>query len=130
MIGLPSLAQMDQSSPARIWLSMRPMDMRCGFDRMAEMARIVTNHDPQSGHLFVFRSRGGDRLKILFWDRDGFAMFYKRLEEGTFKFPRHNDSASSIELRSSELAMLLEGIDLASVKRTKRYVPNGGQMAI
>lgn len=123
MIGLPSLTQLDRLSAARIWLALEPTDMRCGFDRLADLAKLVTNQDPLSGHLFVFRSRGGDRLKILFWDRDGFWLFYKRLEEGTFKLPRANGSAPSVELRASELAMLLEGIDLSSVKRTKRYTP-------
>ena len=95
--------------------------MRCGFDRLAELARTVTGHDPVSGHLFLFRSRGGDRLKILYWDRDGLALWYKRLEEGVFRLPRTKDADTSIELRASELAMLLDGIDLRSVTRLKRY---------
>jgi transposase len=125
VIGLPSLAQLDQSSSmrgARIWLAARPADMRCGFDRLAELARIVTEQDPMSGHLFLFRSRGGDRLKVLYWDRDGYALWYKRLEVGVFKFPRIVEGAASVELRASELAMLLDGIDLKSVKRVARYV--------
>ncbi len=75
-----------------------------------------------SGHLFLFRSRGGDRLKVLYWDRDGYALWYKRLEVGVFKFPRVIGEAKSVELRGSELAMLLDGIDLRSVKRGARYV--------
>jgi transposase len=121
MIGLPSLAQLDQASAMRIWLCTGPTDMRRGFDRLAEQARAVTHQDPLSGHLFLFRSRGGDRLKALYWDRDGYVLWYKRLEEGTFKLPKIQDGQGSIELRASELAMILDGIDLASVKRVKRY---------
>lgn len=121
MIGLPSLSQLDQASSTRIWLCVAPADMRCSFDRLAELARSVTGQDPLSGHLFLFRSRGGDRLKILYWDKDGYALWYKRLEEGTFKLPKPDAARSSVELRASELAMLLDGIDLRSVKRVKRY---------
>jgi transposase len=95
--------------------------MRWSFDRLAELARSVTGQDPLNGHLFLFRSRGGERLKALYWDGDGYALWYKRLEEGTFKLPRAQPHAASMELRASELAMLLDGIDLRSVKRVKRY---------
>jgi transposase len=95
--------------------------MRCGFDRLAERAQWVTGQDPLSGHLFLFRGRGGDRLKILYWDRDGYALWYKRLEEGVFKLPRIEAGQQSVELRASELAMMLDGIDLRSIKRVKRY---------
>lgn len=122
MIGLPSLAQLDRSAGGtRIWLAVAPADMRCGFDRLADLARLVTEQDPLSGHLFLFRSRGGDRLKALYWDRDGYALWYKRLEQGVFKFPKPEGGATSVELRASELAMLLDGIDLRSVKRVARY---------
>ena len=121
MIGLPTLWSLDQSSPTRIWLATQPADMRCGFDRLAELAGLVTGEDPFSGHLFIFRGRGGDRLKILYWDRDGYALWYKRLEEGVFKLPRIEEGKKSVELRASELAMMLDGIDLKSIKRLKRY---------
>jgi transposase len=121
VISLPTLSQLDGSSSTRIWLATAPADMRCSFDRLAELAAAVTGDDPFSGHLFLFRSRGGDRLKILYWDRDGYALWYKRLEEGTFKLPKVEPAQRSVELRASELAMLLDGIDLRSVKRTKRY---------
>ena len=122
MIGLPSLAQLDRSSGStRIWLAAAPADMRCGFDRLADLAKLVTEQDPMSGHLFLFRSRGGDRLKVLYWDRDGYALWYKRLEVGVFRFPRIVGDAKSMELRASELAMLLDGIDLRSIKRVPRY---------
>lgn len=122
-IGLPSLRELDErSSSTRIWLCVNCIDMRLGFDRLAELASSVTGQDALSGHLFLFRSRGGDRLKALYFDRDGYALWYKRLEEGTFRLPKFDDATSkSIELRPSELAMLLDGIDLRSVKRMKRY---------
>jgi transposase len=95
--------------------------MRCGFDRLAAQAAAVTGQDPLSGHLFVFRNRSGDRLKMLYWDRDGYVLWYKRLEEGLFKLPRLDPEQRSVSLRPSELAMLLDGIDLSSVKRSRRY---------
>jgi transposase len=121
MISLPSLSQLDGASSTRIWLCTGPTDMRRGFDRLAEQAHVVTRQDPQSGHLFLFRSRGGDRLKALYWDKDGYVQWYKRLEEGTFKLPKLNAGQASVELRASELAMILDGIDLGSIKRVKRY---------
>lgn len=121
MIALPSLAALDHSTSARIWLATAPADMRCGFDRLAELAQVVTNQNPLDGLLFLFRGRNGDRLKILYWDRDGYALWYKRLEEGVFKMPRIDGDTRSVELRASELAMMLDGIDLRSIKRVKRY---------
>jgi transposase len=121
MIGLPSLSQLDRASSVRIWLCTAPTDMRRGFDRLAEQAQQVTRQNPRSGHLFLFRSRGGDRLKALYFDRDGYAVWYKRLEAGTFKMPRLDAAQTSVELRASELAMILDGIDLASIKRTRRF---------
>jgi transposase len=126
MITLPSLAQLDRAAVTRIWLCTGPTDMRRGFDRLAEQAQQVTRQDPHAGHVFVFRSRGGDRLKVLYWDKDGYALWYKRLEEGTFKVPKLVAEQPSVELRASELAMILDGIDLASVKRGKRYRSGAG----
>jgi transposase len=122
VIDLPSSAALDHSTSTRIWLAAAPADMRCGFDRLAELAQVVTNQNPMDGHLFLFRSRHGDRLKILLWERDGFVLWYKRLEEGVYKLPRFDEGTKSVELRASELAMMLDGIDLRSVKRVKRYV--------
>ena len=101
MIGLPSLHTLDRAQVARIWLAGEATDMRCGFDRLAERVKVVIGEDPLSGHLFVFRSRRGDRLKILVWERDGFLLWYKRLEAGVFKLPRMSEGARSIELRAS-----------------------------
>ena len=121
MIGLPSFEAMDRAQSARIWMASEATDMRCGFDRLAERVKAVIGKDPQSGHLFVFRSRRGDRLKILVWDRDGFVLWYKRLETGVFKMPRVEQGTRSVELRASELAMILDGIDVSTLKRVPRY---------
>lgn len=121
MMGLPSLHTLDGAQTARIWLATEATDMRCGFDRLAERVRAVIGQDPLSGHLFLFRSRRGDRLKILHWDQDGFVLWYKRLEVGVFKLPRVSAGARSLELRASELAMVLDGIDLSKLKRVPRY---------
>ena len=121
MIGLPSLRALDRAQATRIWLATEAADMRCGFDRLAERVRAVMGQDPLSGQLFVFRSRRGDRLKILLWDRDGFLLCYKRLETGVFKLPRGKAGAGSVELRASELAMVLDGIDVSQLRRVPRY---------
>ena len=121
MIGLPSLQTLDGAPGPRIWLAAEATDMRCGFDRLAERVQSVIGEDPLSGHLFLFRSRNGSRLKILTWDRDGYVLWYKRLEKGVFKLPRMAPGSRSIELRASELAMLLDGIDMAKLKRVPRY---------
>lgn len=120
MIGLPSLAALDGTGP-RIWLAAEATDMRCGFDRLAERVQTVIGQSPLSGHWFVFPSRCHSRLKVLVWDRDGFALWYKRLEVGVFKLPKLTPGTRSVELRASELAMLLDGIDLSKFKRTPRY---------
>jgi transposase len=121
VIGLPSLQTLDGAPGPRIWLAAEATDMRCGFDRLAERVQSVIGEDPLSGHLFLFRSRNGSRLKILTWDRDGYVLWYKRLEKGVFKLPRMAPGSCSIELRASELAMLLDGIDMARLKRVPRY---------
>ena len=121
MIGLPSLRTLDGAQVSRIWLAAEPTDMRCSFDRLAERVRTVIGQDPLGNSLFVFRSRSGDRLKILCWDRDGFVLWYKRLEAGVFKLPRVSPGSRSVELRASELAMILDGIDMTKLKRVPRY---------
>jgi transposase len=121
MIGLPSLHALDGAQGPRIWLAAEAADMRCGFDRLAEQVKTVIGQDPSGNGLFVFRSRRGDRLKILTWDRDGFVLWYKRLEGGVFKLPRIDAGTRSVELRASELAMILDGIDMSKLKRVARY---------
>jgi transposase len=120
MLKLPSLGEMDSGLNVRIYLSTAPTDMRKGFDSLAALVREYLKHDPLSGHLFLFVGRDRDRIKILYWDSGGFAIWYKRLEEGTFRLPSKTTGAS-VELKASELAMLLAGIDLTSIKRRKRF---------
>jgi transposase len=108
----------------RIFLSREPADMRKGFDTLAQMVPEHLGGNPLSGHLFVFRSRRGDRLKVLYWDNDdGLALWYKRLEVGTFVFPRCGQQVGQhgLEIRAADFAMVLDGVDLASVQRRKRY---------
>ena len=112
--------------PVRVYLCLEPTDMRRSFDGLCRMVREHVGADPLSGDLFVFRSRRGDRLKLLYWDSDGYAIWYKRLEEGTFALPpaevaRTKVGDHGMTLRPAELAMLLDGIDLSNVKRHKRY---------
>lgn len=125
MLRLPSLGEMDRGMNARIYLCTTPADMRKGFDSLAMLVRDALGRDPLSRDLFLFVGRDKDRIKILYWDGDGFALWYKRLEEGSFRLPSAKTAGASppsLELKASELAMLLEGIDLASVKRRKRFV--------
>jgi transposase len=104
----------------RVFVATKPADMRRSFDGLFALVRDFIGEDPLSGHLFVFRNRAGDRLKILWWDRDGLAIWYKRLEEGTFRFPCAGDAAR-LEMTSDDLQLVLQGIDPAKVKRSKRY---------
>jgi transposase len=107
--------------PVRIYLCAAPTDMRKGFDSLAALVAEELGGDPLSGHLFVFRSRRGDRLKLLYWDRDGLVLYYKRLEQGVFRFPAPASNAKRVEVTAEELSLLLWGIDPASVKRQNRY---------
>jgi transposase len=107
----------------RILLAREPADMRKGFDGLAHLVQSVLAEDPFSGHLFVFRNRRGDRLKILYWAGDGFALWYRRLEKGTFRFPIPSESeATNVPVKAADLLMLLEGVDLNRVRRRPRYV--------
>jgi transposase len=121
MLSLPSLGDLDQGLRVRVYLCTSTTDMRKGFDTLAVVVRDGLGCDPMSGHLFMFVGRRRDRIKILYWDRDGYALWYKRLEKGTFRMPVAKPDAASIELKASELAMLLEGIDLRSIKRRQRF---------
>jgi transposase len=105
----------------RIYLCTTPTDMRKSFDGLYALVQQVFELDPLEGHLFLFVNRRGDRLKILWWDRDGLALFCKRLEAGTFQVPTATDEKPGIEIDATHLTMLLSGIDVASAKRRKRY---------
>lgn len=112
------------SQSIRIFVCTRPVDMRLGFNGLFGMVQTLLEKDPLSGHLFLFRNARGNLIKILWWDVDGLAIFAKRLEIGTFKFPevRFVDGKyEPVEIERSHLMLLLEGIDSDSVKRLKRY---------
>jgi transposase len=103
----------------RIWLASQATDLRKSFDTLAELVRQQLQADPLSGQLFVFRNRRADRVKLWYWDEDGFVIIDKRLEAGTFRFPQ--GKAGGVEIRAADLQMLLDGVDLDSVKRQRRY---------
>jgi transposase len=108
------------SDAIKIYFCSRPTDMRMSFNGLYGVVKSFMDNDPMSGQLFVFRNRRGDRLKILFWDRDGFVLWYKLLAKGTFRFPTII-SGNSIEIDYATLMLILEGIDLKTVRRQKRY---------
>lgn len=110
MIGLPP--------GAHVWLAAGATDMRNGFDGLAAIVKTALTEDPFSGHLFVFRGRQGDRVKILWYDGDGLCLFAKRLERGKFVWPRA--TSGTVSLSPAQLAMLIEGIDWRRVERTQR----------
>lgn len=108
-------------SPAvRIYVATGATDLRRSIDGLGALVRERFDLDPLSGHLFLFRNRRGDRLKILAWDQGGFWVLYKRLERGTFAWPAENDGAP-VTLRSAELLLLLSGVDLAHTRRRRWY---------
>ena len=106
----------------RIFVSTQPTDMRRSFDGLAMITRENMGQDPLSGHLFVFFNRRGDRVKIMFWDRSGFCIWYKRLEQGVFRLPQSVVNMPNPEVEVADLSLILEGIDLSSARRRKRFV--------
>ena len=108
MIGLPS--------GTRIWLAAGLTDMRRGFDGLAALAQSALEQEPFSGHVFVFRGRRGDIIKLLWWDGQGMCLFAKRLEKGRFIWPQAQ--SGSVSLTPAQLSMLLEGIDWRMPVRT------------
>jgi len=105
----------------RIWLATNPADLRKSFDGLAELVRQHLANDPLSGHVFVFHNKRSDRVKLLYWDEDGFVIVYKRLEAGTFHFPAAAAGQHGVSMRAADLAMLLDGVDWQKAKRSKRY---------
>jgi len=101
-----------QHGAAQIWIATAAVDMRKSFDGLAEVVRAFLGHDPLSGNLFVFRNKAGHRVKILWWDRDGLAIYYKRLERGAFRFPSSKQSAVVID--RGQLLRLLSGLEIAA----------------
>jgi len=99
-----------RSGNVSVWLATAPVDMRKSFDGLAEHVRVFLGHDPLCGSMFVFRNKNAQRAKILWWDKDGLAIYYKRLEKGTFAFPACGEK--SLAISSAELVKLLAGMQL------------------
>jgi transposase len=115
----------------RIYLCTRPTDMRKSFDGLQGMVHEFLGQDPLSGHLFLFLNRRRDRVKALLWERDGLVIWYKRLEAGTFQqldpaaCAGPTSGAAGVELTTTELMLLLTGVDVATARRRKRYARAG-----
>lgn len=106
----------------RVFAHMPPTDLRKGFDGLSGIVATAFGLDPTSGHLFLFFNRRRDRIKILYWDRgDGLAIWYKRLELGSFQPPAAPADAVSVEMTATQLSLILSGIDLGSARQRKRY---------
>jgi len=105
----------------QFFLYCEPTDMRKSFDGLFGIVRSVLGADPLSGDVYVFMNRRRDRLKLLVWDGDGFWIFYKRLEKGTFQLPPHEENLSHLEVRYEDLLLITRGIDLGSVRKRRRY---------
>jgi transposase len=103
----------------RVFVAVAAADLRKGFDGLAQLVREGIEQDPLSGHFFVFANRRRDRVKILYWDRDGYAVWMKRLEKGTFRWP--SPGGDHVEWTGVELAAMLGGIDLKDTKRRPRF---------
>jgi len=112
-------------SNATIYMAVEPCDMRKSFDGLLGLVTAVFQQSVFDGHLFLFVNRRRDRMKILWWDQDGLAIWMKRLERGTYETPAHDPQAKQIRMTASELSLLLSGIDLSSVKRRPRYARAG-----
>lgn len=109
-------------SPAvKLWYCPDPVDMRFGFDGLFNLVRNRLKADPLSGHLFIFRNRSADRIKILYWGGHGLCLWCQRLEAGRYHFPQTEPGSVGIELTACQLQMILDGIDLSRVKRFKRF---------
>lgn len=109
------------ASHLKIYLHADPTDMRKSFDGLSGLVRSVFQADPLDGSLFLFLNRRRDRVKILYWDRDGLALWYKRLEQGTLELIPAADGTAVVQMDATQLAMWLGGVSLACVKRRKRY---------
>jgi len=111
------------SRQTRIFLAREPVDMRKSFHGLIGLTESVLEQDPLSGHLFVFINRRRDRIKLLYWGGTGFCIWYQQLEEGGYQLPDAAtiDERKGIELTGSQLSLILDGIDLSSVRQRRRY---------
>ena len=109
------------TSAQRYFLHRGHADMRKSFDGLCGLVSGALNKNIFSGDVFIFINRDRNRMKLLVWDRSGFVIYYKRLEEGTFELPSSENKEAGVEIKWEELVLILEGISLASVRRRKRY---------
>jgi len=109
------------ASSTRIFVATSPTDMRKGFDGLQGLVSGVLELDPLSGHLFLFINRRRDKLKVLYWDGDGLAIWYRRLEQGTFQMPTVDSNKCVAEMNREDLIMLIRGVDYERVRRRKRF---------
>jgi len=116
-------------SQIRIWLYTHPTDMRKSFDGLSALVKEKLSEDPLSGQLFVFINRKGNYLKALYFDCSGFALWAKRLERGRFHYRSKEASGNKLALDVTELKLLLEGIDIGSARRYKRYRHRPGRLS-
>lgn len=114
---------------AKIYLYAKPADMRKSFDGLHALVQAEFHREIRAGDVFVFLNRRLDRIKLIHWDKDGLAIWMKRLERGTFQRPRCPAGAAEVEMDATDLALLLSGIELASVKRRRRYAWEGPRSA-
>jgi transposase len=112
---------MNYLTDTRIFLCLTPTKMSYSFDSLMSQAEKIFAQNPLSGHLFLFLNRERDRMKMLYWDQDGFCIWYKRLEAGTFQLPIAPKSVQGIELDEDQLYRLLSGLDLRTGRRRRRY---------
>jgi transposase len=104
-------------------MATQPVDGRKGVDSLMVLVRDVLKHDPLSGHLFVFFSRRCDRVRVVYWDRTGFAMWTKRLERGRFRPTFADGRLNTTAIEAAQLALIVEGIDLAGARHRPRWQP-------
>ena len=108
----------------RLFVATQPVDGRKGADSLMALVRDVFGHDPLSGHLFIFFSMRCDRVRVVYWDRNGFAMWTKRLQKGKFRPKFTEDGRLTVTaIEAAELALIVEGIDLAGARRRPRWEP-------
>lgn len=110
-------------SSVQIFLASSPVDLRKGFDGLMALVKSSLKRDAFSGHLFCFIGKGGDKVKVLFWDRSGFVIYWKRLERGRFRIPKLEDGSETITLESHELSIFLEGLDVRAFPKNQRWCP-------
>ena len=110
------------SNTLRVFVSTEVTDMRCSFDALSERVRTVLGEDPLSGHLFVFFNRSYSAAKLLFWERGGYWLFYRRLERGRFRLPVSKESCRSVEIDQRELLLILEGLELDGMRHRARFI--------